>query len=212
MKQFSFTILFMALTIAMQAQDLHFGITAGPTLGTMKSDYDTDQSGKYVLGFHIGAFAELPLADKFSLRPELKYQTSGVKYPPDENDETFGLRTKSSYIMLPVMLEYALTEKLKVGVGPYMSMMLSLKDKMLPYAGAEDYFGGDMFDFDYVDESMHFKKLDLGIGAGLSYQVVPKIGVNIRYSLGLSNTLKDADDDSKIRNRFFTLGVSYSIR
>ena len=207
MKQFSFTILFIITAIAMQAQDLHFGVTAGPTLGTMKASYITDESGKYVLGFHIGAFAELPLADKLSLRPELKYQTLGVKYPPDENEEEFGLRTKSSYIILPVMAEYALTEKLKVGLGPYFSLMLSLKDKSIPYEGAE--YDDDMFD--YVDESMHFKKLDLGIGAGLSYQIVPSIGVNLRYNLGLSNTLKETDHDS-IRNRFFTLGVSYSIR
>ncbi len=208
MKRFSFTILFITLTIAMQAQEIHFGLTAGPTWSTMSTSYEVDQSKKHVMGFHIGAFAELQLADKFNLRPELKYQTLGVKYEPD--DETFGMRTKSSYIILPVMAEYALTEKLKVGLGPYISVMLSLKDKPIPYQGAEDEYDEDMFD--YVDESMHFNKLDFGIGAGLSYQIVPKIGVNLRYNLGLSNTLKDADDGSKIHNRFFSLGASYSIR
>jgi len=208
MKQFSITILFMTLTMVLNAQDFHFGVTVGPTYGIMKANYDEDDSGEYVLGFHIGAFAELPLADKISLRPELKYQTSGVKHKPYEM--TFGARTKSSYIMLPIMAEYALTEKLKVGLGPYFAVMLSLKDKALPNDEVDYDYDNNIFD--YVDESMHFKKLDLGIGAGLSYQIVPKIGVNIRYSLGLSNTLKDAYDDSKIHNRFFSLGVSYSIR
>lgn len=207
MKLFSLTILFMALTVAVQAQEIRYGLTAGPTLSTIKSDYD--ESAKHVMGFHIGAFAELPLADKLNLRPELKYQTMGVKISADDDEETFGTRSKSSYIILPVLAEYAVSEKLKVGFGPYIAMMLTFKDKPIPYQGAEDEYD---FSFDYVDESMHFKKLDFGIGAGVGYQVLPKIDVNLRYSLGLSNTLKDSDYDSKTHNRFFSLGVSYSLR
>lgn len=207
MKKFRFAILFMALSSTVMAQDIRYGITAGPTWSTMKTNWAMDQESKHVLGFHFGGFAEMPLAEKFSLRPELEYQTMGVKYPADDANDTFGVRTKSTYITLPILLEYALMDKLKVGVGPYASMMLSLKDKVIPYQGMEDEYN-----YDYVDESSHFKKLHLGVGAGISYQIVSKIGVNFRYNLGLSNMLKDGDTDSTVRNRSFSLGVSYSIR
>lgn len=211
MKRHTFAILFMALTTAVQAQDVNLGVTAGPNLSTATTTAEGAEQPKFLVGFQLGGFAEFRLADKISLRPELQYITLGYKFPEEAAEEVPGLMLRSSYITLPVTVEYALTDKLKVGLGPYASLKLSVKAKFTPYPGAaDDYEEGY---FDAVDESEHFSNLDVGLRAGLSYQVTPKIGINVRYNHGLANIQKEEGfDGSKVRYRYVTLGVSYTIR
>ncbi|GAB3420565.1 porin family protein [Niabella aquatica] len=209
MKQITFAILCMALITAVQAQDFNFGVTAGPNLSTAKMKGEGAEQPKYVASFHIGVFAELELTNKISLRPELKYQALGYKYTADENGP--GFREKTTYITLPVLAEYGITEKLKAGLGPYLSAKLKAQWKWLPSPETEEVYDEEFFDYTDADNE-EFKNLDYGISTGVSYQVLPKLGANLRYSHGLSNIFKtEATDGSKAYNRFFSLGVSYTI-
>ncbi|WP_353125482.1 porin family protein [Parapedobacter pyrenivorans] len=213
MKKITFTLLFLALATVMYAQDFHFGVTAGPNLSTVKLNMksgDVDQP-KSVIGFHIGAFAEWSLTDKISLRPELSYQTVGYRYPPEE--ELYGYRHKSNYISLPVMVRYSISEKLKVGLGPYVSAKLVAKYKYIP-SSEEDKENAEEGWFDYTDvDNDEFNPVDYGLCAGVGYQVLPKLGVALGYNYGLSNIFNtEGTDGSKAHNRYFRLGLSYTIR
>jgi len=211
MKQFTSAMLFMVLTTALQAQDIHFGVTAGPNLSAVNVSGEDVEQPKSVIGFQIGGFAEFGLSDKISLRPELQYSILGYKFAPEE--DLYGFRLRSSYITLPVMVAYSISEKLKVGLVPYVATKLVAKYKFIPY-GEEDVENEEEGYFDYSDaDNDEFKALDFGLGAGLSYQILPKFGVNLRYNHGLANIFKaEGTDGSKAYNRFFTLGLSYSIQ
>ncbi len=209
MKQLMFAVLFTALTAAVKAQDFTYGLTAGSNLSTMRHTGDGEQP-KFVIGFQLGAFAEWPLADKINLRPELQYISVGYKYPPDDN---VGFREKIDYVTLPLMAEYSVAEKLKVGLGPYVSVKIVAKYKFIPYSEEDAEFEDESV-FEYTDaDNDEFKTVDFGLGAGISYQLLPKFGVGLRYNHGLSSILKvENTDGSQGYNRFFTLGLSYTIR
>ncbi|MGC4233838.1 MAG: porin family protein [Niabella sp.] len=210
MKQLAIAILCMTLITAVQAQDFNFGVTAGPNLGTAKMKGDGVEQPKSVIGFQIGAFAEFGLTDKISLRPELQYTTLGYKFVPEE--DLYGIRLKSSYITIPILAEYAITEKLKVGLGPYVATKLVTKYKLIPYS-EEDAEIEDEGYFDYSDaDNDEFKSLDYGISTGVSYLILPKLCASLRYSHGLANIFTvEGTDGSKAYNRSFMLGISYTI-
>jgi hypothetical protein len=213
MKKLTFTLLLMALSTVIYAQDIRFGLTAGPNLSTARAtygdsqgDYDIEQPG-YVIGFHIGGFAEIELTNRISLRPDLLYTQLGHKYAAEADVD--GFRLKSGYITLPVIAEYAIGEKLKAGLGPYFAAKLIAKGKSIASADAdlEDY-PDDWFDY-YTLDKEEYKTFDVGLEAGLGYWIQPRIGVNLRYSHGLANFW---DHGGGGYNRSFRLGISYTIR
>ncbi len=210
MKKCTITLLFIVLSSAMHAQDIHFGITAGPNLGTARMNLKDAEQPRFVMGFQLGAFAEWAFADKISLRPELQYISVGYKFPPDGN---VGFREKIDYVTLPLMVEYGVAEKLKVGLGPYVSAKIVAKYKFIRSSEVDEEFQDDS-DFEYSDaDNDEFQTVDFGLGAGIGYQLLPKFGVGLRYNHGLSNIFKiSATDGSKVYNRFITLGLSYTIR
>lgn len=203
MRKFTFAILFMALTAALQAQEFHFGLTAGATYGGVQVNSEFEKPSS-VIGYNFGVFAELPLSNKFSLRPELKYQTLGYNYDIDDEEELDGLQTKMKYLTLPVLLEYSLVENLKVVLGPYVAMKLGVDGRLIAFEEEESEFGA----YEWVSESDHFKALDVGVSAGLHYQIGTRFGLNARYNMGLSNILKGEGFGEKVRNRYFSLGLS----
>lgn len=212
MKKTTITLLFTLLVAVMYAQELHFGVSAGPNLSTArlipKSDFEQP---KFVVGFQIGAFAEWSLAGNISLRPELNYQTLGYKFPPE--DGLYGYRHKSSYITPAVMVKYSIAEKLKIGLGPYVSAKVVAKSKRIPISD-DDIENEEEGWFDYTDEDNdEYSGFDYGLGAGVSYQLLPKLGVTLGYNHGLYNIFKvENTDGAKAHNRYFTLGLSYMIR
>lgn len=213
MKKITSTVVLVLLAAVMYAQDLQFGVSAGPNLSTArlipKSDYE--QQPEFVVGFQIGAFAEWSLTNNISIRPELNYHTLGYKFPSGEG--LYGYRHKSGYITPAIMVKYSIAEKLKIGLGPYVSAKVVAKSKRIPTSDG-DIENEEEGWFDYTDEDNdEYSGFDYGLGAGISYQFLPKLGVALGYNHGLSNIFKsEYTDGAKAQNRYFTLGFSYSIR
>lgn len=82
----------------------------------MSSDNFTETSTR--TGFHLGLLAEIPLANKFSVQPEIVYSTQGIE--AYEIMLVVSLRKadyKLNYIQVPVLAKIYLTGSLAVEVA-----------------------------------------------------------------------------------------------
>jgi hypothetical protein len=123
-------------------------------------------------GFHLGIFADLPiLGDFISLQPELSYSVKGAafKYLGDRNT----LNMKYIDFLLPVAFRLG---SIDLQAGPFASYLIS----------DPDY---NVFDNTEVVVDA-FKKTDVGLSAGLSYNFAPMM-IGIRYNQGLVDITND---------------------
>lgn len=150
------------------------------------SDID-DSKSKF--GFYGGAFVNIPLADTFSLQPEVLYNGKGVK-----SDGGADVSINLDYISVPVMFQYKATPQFYLEAGPELSFLVSAKAK----AEGESE---DMKEF--------INGFDFGVGVGAGYDFTPNFGANIRYVAGVTDIVKDNEGDNTSRNGLFQLGLTY---
>jgi opacity protein-like surface antigen len=149
------------------AQDIDFGITAGymNARGVVKVD-DVSISANES-GFYGGIMAEFSVADKIGIQPELLYASI------DGSDG----------ILLPILLEYAITPKLHFQAGP--QLVFSLED--LP-----DDITGVEFD----------------LAGGIGYDITDAFFAEARYTFQVNNSYT-GPEDIKIRGNYLTIGLGY---
>ena len=172
----------LALFGAMNAQ-VKYGAKAGLNIATLNGDVEGVKS---LVGFHVGGFAQVPLAAKFTFQPEVVYSAQGAK--EDGGDGKINL----GYINVPLMFKYAIAEKFNVEAGPQIGFLVSAKEK---YNGNSD---------DIKDQ---LNSVDFSIGLGASYDFTQNLSADVRYNAGVSNIAKESD--SKIRNGVFQIGLGY---
>lgn len=185
MKKLILFFLCTATFAGVQAQ-AKFGLKAGVNVATLTGDDVEDVKAK--LGFNVGGFAELPLADAFSLRPEVVFSGQGAK-ADGEGDYKLNL----GYLNVPVLAKWSSEGGFFAETGPQVGFLLSAKAK-----------AGDL-DMDMKD---YYKSIDFAWAFGIGYQVASNIGINGRYNLGLAN-VADSDDGS-VKNSVFQVGAFYT--
>ncbi|MGC4233149.1 MAG: porin family protein [Niabella sp.] len=221
MKKIIVTITSLALYMSVYAQDVHYGVTAGLNISNVSYKTDVWDKPKSMLGPQIGFFAELPVADKLSIKPQLQYNALGYKFPPD--DMISGINVKLSYITVPVTAQYEIAGNLKAELGLYAAVLLSGKSKIVPgeeddlggisptsqYAAASSYYDDEDLKYTKIEEGL--AKSDFGLRGGFNYHFTKKFGAGIHYSMGLSNILTDSDG-AKATNKAFSIGISYRFK
>ncbi len=168
------------------AQDVKFGAKAGLNMSNFGGDAE-DTSMK--IGFQVGGFAEIKVSDKFAIQPELLYSALGAK------EDFAGIEVSSNlnYLNIPVMAKYFVAEGFSLEAGPQLGFLLSAKAK------------GDGESEDIKDA---LESIDFGLNFGAGYDVAENINIGVRYSLGLSNIIKDSDD-YKVNNSNIAIAVGY---
>lgn len=187
-----------------------FGVRAGANFTNLNGkDADGDKSdGKMKVGFHVGANAEIPLADEFYLQPGVLFSTKGAKA-----EEGSG-KINISYIEVPVNFLYKADlgqGKLLMGVGPYVGFGIGGKVKG---------DGGDA-DIKFKNEitpaesmtAPYFKRIDAGGNLLFGYEFANKLSFQLNAQLGLLNIepkIEGVDmGDSKTKNTGFGVSVGY---
>jgi hypothetical protein len=184
MKKAILLFVFASSLIVSQAQ-VKFGGKLGLNLASFSGD-DADNL-KSKLGFNIGAFAQIPIAETFAFKPELVFSTQGAKSDDDNDDSKLNV----NYLNLPLLGKYTTSSGFFAETGPQIGFLLSAKAKSS--------------DVD-VDVKDQFKGTDFAWAFGIGYEMPESgFGLNLRYNLGLSN-IPDADDAS-FKNSVFQLGV-----
>ncbi|WP_278353072.1 porin family protein [Chryseobacterium gleum] len=168
---------------AASTSPVRFGLKAGLNISTISNNNANSKAG-----FYGGVFANIPVAQDFSVQPEVLYSGQGAKAKANSN-----IKLNTDYIAVPVMLQYNLIPNLYVEAGPQFAFLISAKGK------------GNGATVDVKDD---FKTFDFGLGLGAGYYFTQNIGVNVRYTAGLTKIAKEDDGDSS-KNGVFQIGLAY---
>lgn len=186
MKKITLSLLgLLAFSTSAIAQEVKFGPKAGINFANLSGDVEDN---KMLMGFHVGAFAEIKLNDKFAIQPEILYSAQGTKMETSETlmgvTYTAESDAKLNYINVPIMAKYYITDNFAVEAGPYVGFLASANSK-----GSYTNAGTTVeFDEDIKDE---LKSVDFGLGLGASFNMENGFFVGARYGLGLSTVEED---------------------
>jgi hypothetical protein len=191
MKKISLIALMICSSTVLFAQHLPtWGIKGGINLASWHhADKDVQDVLESRLGFHVGILSHNHISNKIAIQPELQFSTQGTEVERGDND----IEYRTSYLNVPVMIQYMFDNGFRVEAGPYVGFLLGAKD--VSSSGTE------------IDAKDDYKKVDAGVGVGLNYLSYSGFGVGGRYNFGLAN-INDRLGD-KIQNRVFQLSVFY---
>ena len=200
--------LFLGAAIAMSSLTFaqQFGVKGGMNVSSLSDDATlSDQESK--IGFNAGVFVNAPLAENFSIQPEVLYNDLGSKVTRSTeilgNTYSADYSRNLGYISVPVMFQYNATPGFYLEAGPQFGFLVSAKDKFKNSTnGSTDNATIVALDKD------NFNTFDFGIGLGAGYYFTPNLGLTARYTAGLSDTITDNPGDS-VKNNVFQVGLAY---
>jgi hypothetical protein len=119
--------------------------------------FDSSSNPSYISDFNVGVLVYIPITKSLYLQPELMLSAQG--YGEKYNDTSY--RVTYGYFLLPILLKYNLSPGVFAEMGPQFGL------------SANKLFWLQPFDFSWA------------FGAG--YKLPVNLGLDIRYTLGLSN-------------------------
>jgi len=230
-------LVLLSLGVSSACAQINFGILAGLNNATQHRNGDAYR--KYRLLWHAGVVADIPLAGRFYLQPQLLASVKGSRSEAHNLDSTVYFlisdasgKTRMLYLELPVNVLYKHTlgpGKLIVGGGPYVAYGLGGKtSSTLTYRSGEQVFSESTIKFknethpndEELGKYTYYKPLDAGLNFIAGYELNNGLCFNVNYSLGLTNiepseTIRT--DGIHIihgttKNRYFGFSVGYFLR
>ncbi len=202
-----------SLTFAQQ-----FGLKAGMNVSSLSDDATMDDN-KSKIGFNAGVFMNAPLAESFSIQPELLYSQMGNKAITTTTSTVGGssITTKTTgstdldYVTVPVMFQYKATPSFYLEAGPEFGLMVSGKAKgdrtTTTTTGTATTTSTSSVSEDIKDNLNTF---NFGVGIGAGYYFTPNVGLTARYVAGVTDIAKDRPSGSDaVRNNLFQVGLAY---
>ncbi len=191
-----FLITFLLASTVVFAQDNYFArpdkngqdkfFYGGLVAGINASQIDGDTySGFHKAGLNAGFAAFIKLNPKLLVSLELLYSQKGARNVTVVNTITQGSRpieyeAKLNYAEIPVMLNYAVADKIHFGIGASYSRLISDKEYMDSYTSS---IGNEL--------TGTYRKQDINYLAAVSYQLYENIFVRARYQYSMM-TIRDA--------------------
>lgn len=199
------------------AQPIRFGIKAGGN-----SAYFSEQKfgmNSQKLGFHAGAFVNIPISKQFSFQPEVLYNQMGAKDVAYSTETTTGattVKTKGeskvtmNYISVPLMVQMRPMDKFYIEAGPEFSYFINGKTK--GEATIASTTGGvttttSQSQSDDLNKD-NINRFNFGLGLGLGYDITNNIGISARYVNSLTK-IEKSRPAAENNNRVFQLGLNY---
>lgn len=196
----------------MKAQDVYFGPKVGLNVSHIMATGDNSEifndTSKMQFSSHIGAFAEIVFSDFFSVQPELLYSIKGSRFTHSDNDD-YRASHVYSYLSLPIIVKYYVTDKISIEIGPEVAYLLSAKE--VEKDGFFSTFYGQ--EAAYIDLKNETQVFDLGATAGLGYLTDSGFYISLRYNYGLLNAFKsDLDVNTVLKNGTAQLSFGFSFQ
>jgi len=194
-------IMIVSLNV-IKAQGVCFGIKAGLNLeniiglnsGQGVVGVTENESSKMTFGWHAGVFARIALGDHWALVPEALYTTAGAQRT---FSRTYGGNTYSttgpfgsSYLQIPIFLNYKFDCGIYLEAGPYLAFLLS---STTSYTTTDEH--GNVVSAPATQKA-NANGFDVGVGAGIGYRFCNGLGFNARYNYGLNTVYKDYSVDN----------------
>lgn len=158
-----------------------FGIKGGVNMSNLYSDSDDINDENALWGFNAGVFAAFPIADNVFIQPEILFTTKGAELDYDYAGIEGTNKFKLSYIEVPLLVRFNLTENFNIHVGGYASYLVNAKIK-----------GEGDFEFEEELDADDFERFDAGLSAGVGVDFNP-LSVGLRYNYGLTTIGKERD-------------------
>ncbi|MDN5215409.1 porin family protein [Fulvivirgaceae bacterium BMA12] len=168
-------------------KNLKYGVGVGPNLSTLSGDSQGDNS--YVPGVTAGFYTQKPLDNGVILETGLYYANVGSKSTSQFYDEvTFEEREQKerytlSYLNVPFVARYHVSENVSVFAGPQISFLVGAKKKV--------EYGDEKDKRNAKDE---FKTAAVSLSVGASYEFSSGDRVQLTVNPGLSNNTKSEGD------------------
>lgn len=170
------------------AQEVKYGVKVGGNLTNLR--VDAGDLGTVVfksnVGFQVGGFAEIKVAEKFAVQPEALFSY--------ESSDVSGADFNLSYINIPVLAKYYASEKISLQVGPQIGILVGAKAKM---------------DGEKEDIKDDLKSTNFGLNFGLGYNFTQKVAVDFRYNVGLTDIAENGFEGGKMKTSGFSLSLGY---
>ncbi len=196
---------------------IHYGIKAGVNFANWKGEFTDNPdnvvklSNGYVQtqmkpGIYAGGFAEIPVAEGFSIQPGLYYSQKGYTLQGYLSVEKLNFlssnakaQVQSHYIDIPVLLKAEPVKGLQLYAGPQLSYLA--KNNLHVNAGV---LGFSLLNTN-LDITDQFQRWDMAIVGGVGYQFENGLNVHAGYDHGLRRL--DANENFKTFNRVYKVGV-----
>ncbi|QCX52333.1 porin family protein [Elizabethkingia sp. JS20170427COW] len=192
------------LAFAQKTSGPRVGIKAGMNVSSISQDGGLSDT-KSKIGFNAGLYLNAPISGSFSIQPEVIYNDLGSKVTFESGSYKSSYSTKLGYISVPVMFQYNATPEFYLEAGPEFSFLVNADSKL------KDNYGNSSS----VDMGTdNFNTFNFGVGLGLGYRITNNIGINARYTAGVTKIGKDDNiigrqfEDS--RNNVFQVGLGYT--
>ncbi|WBV56477.1 porin family protein [Chryseobacterium daecheongense] len=199
-----------------------FGVKAGFNASTLTEnnvEYENDQ--KFKIGINAGGFVNIPIAEKFSVQPEVLFSQGGsktkdiFKYYSDNYSfkQEYDYKMTLNYIVLPLMLQYNILPKFYVEAGPEFGLLLGGKSKgngtYTQTSGNNTTTSTQEFSNKLIMDL--YNRFNFGIGVGAGYYFTNNFGITARFTAGITDILKNNSGDS-FRNNALQIGVAYKFK
>lgn len=181
--------LFITAGTACYAQ-VSLGVKAGVSITNFSGgDFDAVKK-KANVGFHGGGYINIPVANIFSIQPELMVSTQGAKIDSVNASYNWNL----TYITVPVMARFGSKNGFYFEAGPQFGFKIS------------ENIGGQTID-DFAND------LDLGAALGLGFQSKGGLGIGARYIAGLSKVgdFESSSIDPDFKNSVIQVSLYLSL-
>ncbi len=201
------------------ASPVQFGIKAGMNVASLSKDASL-QDQKSKIGFNAGVFAHIPLAESFSVQPEVLYSQYGAKVESVNEYTVLGTTTRDvesysthlDYIAVPVMFQYKFVPNFYVEAGPEFGFLVTAKNKgdrtTTTTTGSSSSVANSSYTEDIDKDNLNTFNFGLGLGAG--YYFTDNFGITARYVAGLTDVAKNRPNGSDaIRNNVFQVGLAF---
>lgn len=196
-------LFFGTLLIAFAAQgQSRIGLKAGINLAnqtkrmSLPQQPATKRDTRMFTGYQCGVFYKAKLSDKLSLSAEPAFSVIGSRMTFfTSNVTSYDTREKVGYIELPLAVQYSMN-RFYFGVGP--GIGIKLFSKLVGFEGAS---------FDISD----YKSIDVAGNIVAGFALLKKIDLNVRYSHGFTNIIKDPGY-ARTKNRSFSFSVLYYLK
>jgi len=198
------SLTFAQQTPSSSSNPVTFGVKGGMNVSSLSKDEGLDDQ-KSKIGFNAGVFANIPVAESFSVQPEVLYSQYGAKADYTLLGTKYSSSTKLDYIAVPVMFQYNLIPNLYLEAGPEFGFLVSAKNKI------KNENNGDSSTSDNYKDDL--KTFNFGIGIGAGYYFTPNFGLTARYVAGLTDVAKDRPNGSDaVKNNVFQVGLAYKFK
>jgi hypothetical protein len=211
-------LLSVTLTNAQSTENsgLAFGLLGGVNFQNLngKDNSGDKLENDMIIGYHVGANVQIPIAPEFYFQPGLLFSTKGAKTATDIVTATYNL----SYIELPLNLVYKGllgAGYVMVGFGPYVGYAIMGKAK---YEGGSLLYDDDIEFTNTVEAgdpltTPYFKPLDVGGNVFAGYEMAGGLFFQLNAQLGMLKINPEdkrfSESELSIMNTGFGLSLGY---